>query len=315
MIICVSANPAIDRRLHLDDLALGKINRARSVEARAGGKAAHVAIAAHSLGAEVTWLGFLGGPTGEECARGLSSLGIEIFPVPTKSVTRTNLEILEQNHRVTEVLEPGGTIEPHELDQLFLECKRLFEQYGPKAQVVLSGSLPSAVPHDFYGHLTREAQSSGCRVILDASGDALIGGLSGKPDLVKPNRDEAASAFGIAINDVESAVKAARSMLAHGAKNASVSLGSDGLIWLDGAESTPVAARPPAVPVLSAVGCGDATAAGFAVAGTLKLDTAEKLRFAVACGAANCIAPSPGFINRDTVQELLPKVVLEYQSV
>lgn len=46
MIICVSANPAIDRRLRINNLQIGAVNRAVSVEAVAGGKAAHVAMAA-----------------------------------------------------------------------------------------------------------------------------------------------------------------------------------------------------------------------------------------------------------------------------
>ena len=50
MIICVSANPAIDRRLRLGRLHAGAVNRATSVCAMTGGKAAHVAMAAAALG-------------------------------------------------------------------------------------------------------------------------------------------------------------------------------------------------------------------------------------------------------------------------
>jgi len=42
MIICISANPAIDRRLRIKDLRVGGVNRAESVQSFAGGKAAHV---------------------------------------------------------------------------------------------------------------------------------------------------------------------------------------------------------------------------------------------------------------------------------
>jgi len=49
MIVCVSANPAIDRRWRIKNLNIGAVNRALSVEAFAGGKAAHVAMAARAL--------------------------------------------------------------------------------------------------------------------------------------------------------------------------------------------------------------------------------------------------------------------------
>jgi 1-phosphofructokinase/tagatose 6-phosphate kinase len=46
MIICVSANPAIDRRLRLESIAVGGVNRAVSAQPFLGGKAAHVAMVA-----------------------------------------------------------------------------------------------------------------------------------------------------------------------------------------------------------------------------------------------------------------------------
>ena len=74
MLVCVSANPAIDRRLQLESIAVGEVNRAVSARPFPGGKAAHVAMVAKALAQEVTWVGFLGGATGEECEIGLLEL-------------------------------------------------------------------------------------------------------------------------------------------------------------------------------------------------------------------------------------------------
>jgi fructose-1-phosphate kinase PfkB-like protein len=63
-IVCVSVNPAVDRRVYLDTLIPGEVNRARSSLAMPGGKAAHVAMAARALGVEANWIGFLGGAIG-----------------------------------------------------------------------------------------------------------------------------------------------------------------------------------------------------------------------------------------------------------
>ena len=46
MLVCISANPAIDRRLRLENIAVGEINRALSAQPLPGGKAAHVAMVA-----------------------------------------------------------------------------------------------------------------------------------------------------------------------------------------------------------------------------------------------------------------------------
>ncbi len=88
-IICASANPAMDRRLHMarsDDWR----NQSRSNRARASPeeKRPHVAMAARALGARAAWIGFLGGAIGQECARQLEGLDIEVIPVPVASQAR-----------------------------------------------------------------------------------------------------------------------------------------------------------------------------------------------------------------------------------
>ena len=65
VLLCVSANPGMDRRLHIKSVVVGGINRASSAQGFAGGKAAHVAMAAHELTAKTVWIGFLGGAIGE----------------------------------------------------------------------------------------------------------------------------------------------------------------------------------------------------------------------------------------------------------
>ena len=90
-IVCVSANPAMDRRLFIESLAVGEINRANSAQGLAGGKAAHVAMASRALEAQPVWMGFLGGAIGQECARQMELLGIRIVAVSTKFSTRVNL--------------------------------------------------------------------------------------------------------------------------------------------------------------------------------------------------------------------------------
>jgi len=59
---------------------------------------------------------------------------------------------------------------------------------------------------------------------------------------------------------------------------------------------------------ISTVGCGDATLAGFAYAAVKGIDGEEALRFAAACGAANCLAIAPGRIDFAKAQSLFPQI-------
>jgi len=308
MIICVSANPAIDRRLRIDQLRIGKVNRAVSVKAFAGGKAAHVAMAARALGERAVWVGFLGGSTGEILERQLKGLGVEVVAVCTTEPTRSNDEIIDDAGNVTEILEPGGLITGSELESFYQACGEQFAEAGRGFQSVFSGSLPPGVPDTLYSDLTDAARSAGGNVILDASGPALSKGLSAGPDLIKPNIDEAGNLAGFAINDEASAMAAAERFIAAGAVNVAISMGASGIFWSGSNHERFSIAVPPSVEPVSTVGSGDAAVAGFAVAAVRGLDEVGSLRLAVACGTANCLASLPGQIDRKTVERILPLV-------
>jgi 1-phosphofructokinase family hexose kinase len=311
VIICISANPAIDRRIHVPSLSIGGVNRALDTKPAPGGKAAHVALAAKALGESVIWAGFLGGATGEECRWGLEDLGIPARVVQIAAVTRVNLEIIESDGRVTEVLEPGGAVTDSEVSELLNTCGSLFQKYAGAAYVVISGSLPPGARPGIYAELIELAHASECEVALDTSGAALTSSLKSSPDLIKPNRDEATAAFGAEVRDYKSAYEAALTFNKSGAQGVALSLGTDGLLWLPAPGTEPLVVRPPVVKGRSAVGCGDATMAGFAVATMRRKSSRERAVLAAACGAANCLADSPGMIKVDDVERLIPQVEVE----
>src|SRR5271155_1147647 len=118
-IVCVSANPAMDRRLFVESVTVGEINRAKTAQGLAGGKAAHVAMATRALEAQPVWVGFLGGAIGQECARQMELLGIRVVAIPAKTSTRVNLEIIDAAGRVTGKLEPGAGPTAQESHEIF----------------------------------------------------------------------------------------------------------------------------------------------------------------------------------------------------
>src|ERR1044072_5163970 len=105
MLVCISANPAIDRRMRLEHIAVGEINRVLSTQPVPGGKAAHVAMVAKALGVDVMWVGFLGGAAGVQCESGLSALGVPLTVIRTQSEKRANLELVSAYGQVTEILD------------------------------------------------------------------------------------------------------------------------------------------------------------------------------------------------------------------
>ena len=261
MFLCVSPNPAIDKRMTLPVLIPGEIHRAQTVQAFPGGKSAHVAMVLKALGAEPLWVGPCGGSTGAELLAGLNKLGIKAHSVTAIGETRTNLEIIDDAGVVTEIREPGSPVSEAELAAFERACNELFEKGEKSTTVVFSGSLPVGAPNSFYANLIAAARAAGCRTFLDTSGEPLKLALASQPDFVKPNRDEAAAALDLRIASRESTANALSQFLSRGAGSAAISLGADGMIYAPG-KSAP-ALFAPAVPLTpkSTVGCGDAVRA------------------------------------------------------
>jgi 1-phosphofructokinase family hexose kinase len=308
--LCLSLNAAVDRRIWVRGWGVGEVNRAHGVDPAAGGKAAHVAFAARALGAEVRWLGFLGGVEGESCRAGIAARGIDPVVVEIGARTRMNLEIIDEASGViTEILEPGPVITSAEREALIAAFEKEITQ---KPLVVISGSLPGGVEKSIYATLVKTSKNAGCRVFLDASGDALGQTLEAGPDLIKPNRQESGALLGREIRSVDDAIVAARELQRRGAKAVIISLGAEGAVAVG--EGKILHAHAPAVKVISTVGSGDSFLAGWAVE-TLRGGAMEDcLRLAIACGTANCVAESPGILEKSTVLKYLQSVKIEQKT-
>jgi 1-phosphofructokinase family hexose kinase len=310
-IVCVSANPAMDRRLFIESLAVGEINRAKSAQGLAGGKAAHVAMAARALEASPVWVGFLGGAIGDDCKRQMESLDIRVVAIATKSSTRVNLEIIDAAGHVTEVLEPGAEPSAQERDEFLQACARGLRDEWQPAVLVVSGSLPAGLGSDFYVSLIELGRAAGAKIFVDTSGETLRASANARPDCVKVNRAETETLVGRPLASIQEIAHAAAQIVERGVGSAAITLGREGLIWLERKNGMVWKAVPPRMHVISAVGSGDATLGGFAYAATHGITGAEALRLAAACGAANCVAPAPGRIELATVRALLPQIEIQ----
>ena len=292
----------MDRRLRLKNIAVGEVNRALSAQPFPGGKAAHVAMVAKSLGLDVVWVGFLGGAAGEECESGLTAAGVPLTVVRTEAETRANLEIISSDGSITEILEPGGTVTDGEVERLMATCRDIFADGDKGMQVAISGSLPPGAPSDLYAEITQLAHVYGCRVLLDTSGEALRRGLEAAPDFVKPNLQEASTFAGFQIQDFDSAADAAQKFFDARAQSVAISLGENGILWQRSIHSDLLLSKLTPISNCSSVGSGDAALAGFAVGYERGFSDEQTLRLAVACGTANCLADAPGRIDTNKVR-------------
>jgi 1-phosphofructokinase family hexose kinase len=299
VIICVAANPSIDKLFEVDRLMPGAIHRPVAFVQVAGGKGLNVARAAAALGGDVAVVALIAGHAGRWIDEALRSDGIlRRSLVWADGETRASLSVADRETRsLTEFYENGGPVDPG--------VWRAFEDgvasVLPGASwIAVSGSLPAGAPRDAYARLVRMAKDVGVPCALDAGGEPLRTALRAGPDLVKVNAAEARSVLDVERGGVGSSGVADAANLAWTLRDSAggighvavVTLGSDGAVMAASDGSAWAASVPALGPY--PVGSGDAFLAGMVVELDRGGEWPTALTAGVAAAAANAHVAGAG---------------------
>jgi tagatose 6-phosphate kinase len=306
MILCVTANAAVDKTAIISPFRLNAIHRPQQLIALPGGKGCNVARGLKTLGASAVVAGWVGGGAGQFIETGLHREGIETAFVHVEAESRTCLSILDrENGTLTEVYERGEPIAEDKLTELLALFERLVPNYRAAA---LSGSLPGGVPPDFYARLIVSAHAADVPVYLDTSGEPLRLALPARPFLIKPNSDEFAALTGQSLSDPAALAQAALAVSAQYGVNIILSLGADGAIAV--CEGEAMHARPESIEIVSAVGSGDCMLAGVMYGLTRKFSMEIALRYGIAAGTANALRLGAGLFTLEDFNRILPTITV-----
>jgi tagatose 6-phosphate kinase len=304
MIMTVTLNPALDVTYTVDALVPGQEHRVDRVHARAGGKGINVARILTDLGRPVRATGLIGGSTGERIAAELSRSTVDSQFVTVDGESRRTVVVVD-GQGATGLWEPGPTVSAAE----WTAFRRRFDQLlAGVSVVVLAGSLPPGVPDDAYAELTEVAHGAGARVVLDADGRALAGGLRAGPDVVKPNRTELAAVTGQPVASAAEALTAARHLRRGGSTAVVATLGADGMVvsTVEGDWRASAGAAVPGNPT----GAGDACVAALAHGLQHNQAWPDRLADAVAVSAAAARAPVAGTVDLAEIRRWRGAVVV-----
>jgi tagatose 6-phosphate kinase len=295
VILVVALNPALDVTHHVPGVDWAGVNRPTVIRARAGGKGLNVAATLRAAGAEVQVVGLAGGVTGELVVSALGELGVSASVTRIGGETRRTFAVVDTDRGSTALFnEPGPPIGQDEYADFCVGYEKSLAGCGA---VVLSGSLPPGLPPETYAELVAMATAAGVPAVLDAHGEALLRGAAARPAIVKPNLAELEAFAGRSLSTASGADKdavalAAQELRAAGPQAVVVTLGADGL-WAVTADGS-WQAVPPADVRGNPTGAGDAVAAGLVHGLVLGRPWEERLRHAVALGAASVAAPVAG---------------------
>ncbi len=307
MILTVTFNPAIDKTAEVDELIPGGLNRLRNVMQDAGGKGINVSKTIYALQGKSVATGFLAGSAGEYIRKVLNGLAIDNDFVWVEGMTRTNLKVLDHEMELTELNEAGPVITETEIKQL---KDKILSLLHPNDFVVLSGNVSAQVRKDIYRELIELVKQQGARVILDADGELFAQGIQAKPYVIKPNKYELATYFGVSQDcSNEEMISLAKTLLNEECRLVVVSMGKQGSIFLSHegiyqAEALHIQAH-------SSVGAGDAM--GAAIAYALEQDTPmeQLIALAVACSAGAVMTKGTQPAEKAVVEKLMKQVTIK----
>lgn len=280
-IVTLTVNPALDKSTHFKGLVAEQKIRCSEPRFDAGGGGINVSKAISRLGGKSLAVFTSGGPMGKMLEELVAKETIDFQTIPIQTWTRESFVAVDENTNSQYRFGfTGGEITADE-EKAVLET---VSKSKPKFLVV-SGSLNEGLSSDFYQKVAEIAKSSGSKLIVDTSGEALKKVLETGAYLIKPNVGELAKLIGVERLEMEEVKEAAKKIIAQGgAEIVAVSLGPQGAVLVTKDEYEYIPA--PNVAKKSTVGAGDSMVGGMVWALSQNKSLKDVIRWGVACGSA-----------------------------
>ncbi|OXX30730.1 1-phosphofructokinase [Vibrio sp. V08_P9A1T1] len=309
-VVTITLNPALDLTGSLDVLNVGSVSLVKQGSLHAAGKGVNVAKVLSDLGAKVTVTGFLGRDNQELFCQLFDQMAAIDEFVRVDGATRINVKLVEQSGEVSDINFPGVEVTPLAIEQFERTLERLAADHD---YFVLAGSLPQGISPALCTSWIEKLHSMGKKVLFDSSRDALKAGLDAKPWLIKPNDEELSQFVGRELHTPEQCQAAAAQLAEKGIENIVVSMGANGVMWLN--QHQWLHAKPPRMQVVSTVGAGDTLVAGLCWGHMQQMEKTELLTFATALSALAVTQVGVGMSNRKQLETLQQQIQLQPVSL
>ncbi|HEX2868235.1 MAG TPA: PfkB family carbohydrate kinase [Ignavibacteriales bacterium] len=283
MILTVTLNPLLERRLVFREVEPGKNNRAQNEFFTAGGKGINVSRQLKCLKTESLAFTFLGGNNGKILRGLLGSENMNFTAVQTKSETRTASLVMEEGKgRLTTFFGLNSEVTQAEADEFKTKMKKMIEN---SEIVVFSGSSPSPVTDEIFPYGIELAHEFDKISILDTYGRHLRHCIEKAPTVIHNNLSEIAESLNMELNSEEEILHFMQMLYEKGVKQVFLTNGAKpGYASNFGFLYKTVPAQ---IKEIDSTGSGDAFTAGVAYGLHSAMTFEETLSFAQGLGALN----------------------------
>ncbi|HHF2870051.1 TPA: 1-phosphofructokinase [Vibrio diabolicus] len=298
-VVTITLNPALDLTGSVNELNVGSVSLVQQSNLHAAGKGVNVAKVLSDLGADVTVTGFLGKDNPELFHQLFNDIGVKNEFVEVQGATRINVKLVEANGNVSDINFPGVQVTADEIARFEETLFRLAKTHD---YFVLAGSLPGGVTAEQCAAWIKALHQQGKNVLFDSSKAALKSGIEAHPWLIKPNDEELGDFVGEHLETPEQCQAAAQTLSDKGIENIVVSMGADGVMWLN--QGKWLRAQPPRMNVVSTVGAGDTLVAGLCWGHMQLMPKKDLLRFATALSALAVSQVGVGLTSQEELENI-----------
>lgn len=306
MIYTVTVNPSVDYHMDLSRTGFeaGKINRSSKEEMFPGGKGLNVSVVLAQLGIESTAWGFSAGKCGDLLEALAAERGVHCsFIRLPEGETRINVKL--DCDAETAVNGSGPKISPESVDQLLEGVKNL----SPADTIVLSGNLQTGTG-DLYVSVCKEALKRGVRLVVDTGGEQLREVLGFHPYLIKPNEDELLEMYNASDRSEKGIISLMERCRTDGALSVLATLGERGALYLAPGGDLFRASILKTDRMISTVGAGDSTVAGF-LAGISMFPGDYGKALHLACSAGTAASRCRWLASKEEIEAAAEDILVE----
>jgi len=303
-IYTLTLTPAYDVHIFSEGFSTDRENHARITSYEAGGKGLNVCRALLLAGTGNTPVFLLGRGNDGIYRETIGKLDCEPCVIPVEGRIRENMTIHDENGQETRICFDAPATDERVLSDLESSIDA-----GEGSIVTFTGRMPAGIPMEDLKAWIRRLQEKGAKIVIDSKSFSFSNLKDLQPWLIKPNREEISDALGCEIKSREEVIKHADKLADLRIENVLVSLGEEGAVLFAGGRI--LTAVPASIRPVSTIGAGDSMIAGFINGEEKGMETAEKLRNAVAFGTAACLAEGTMPPGKEEVERIRGSIRIE----
>ncbi len=283
-IITLTLNPAFDVHCYADDFKPFSENLANITSYEAGGKGVNISRTLTANGISNTAYIVVGDENKEKFLKRLDEDNINYKEFVVSGAIRENITLHTKDKPETRISFAGFKADEKVIDTIKEELEKETKE---DLIVTLTGRIANGMDIEKVKRLLMSLKDKGAKIVIDSRSFTKRDILDVKPYLIKPNEEEISMYTDVEVVDFLSAKKAAQKIKDEGVENVLISLGSKGALLCS--DDGVFCAEAPKIEVLSTIGAGDSSIAGFIESISNGESYAMALKNAIAYGSAACL--------------------------